>query len=238
FFGERQGVDLSKWRGNADDTRIVQIVEAVRKVEAGERVEGGEWPTARRRYGRAPMLRVAVIVAVLLVVIVTGSLIAYRAAMARPPPEVAVLPFEDLSPTHDKAYFAEGVAEEILSSLSTDKAIKVLGRTSARQIDRNADPKALRRSLGITHLLEGSARTAGDALRVNVRLVDTSDGSTVWQDEYRGRLSDVFSVQDRIASAVVQHLRGIFVPARAPVMRPVTKVDAYQTYLAARAIMR
>src|SRR5437868_3229161 len=110
FFGERQGVDLSKWRGNADDPRIATLAEFVRKVAAGERVEGGDRPKVRRRYGRAPMLRVAVIVAVLLAVVVTGTLIAYRAAMARPPPEVAVLPFEDLSPTHDKAYFAEGVA--------------------------------------------------------------------------------------------------------------------------------
>src|SRR5439155_15176605 len=151
---------------------------------------------------------------------------------------VAVLPFEDLSPAHDKAYFAEGVAEESRSSLSTDKAIKVLGRTSARQIDRNADPKALRSSLGITHLLEGSARTAGDALRVDVRLIDTSDGTTVWQDQYQGRLSDVFSVQDRIASAVAQHLRSIFVPVRALAARPETKVNVYETYLAARALMR
>src|SRR5439155_23602736 len=157
---------------NADDPRIGTLAQFVRKVAAGERVEGGERPKGRRPVGDARKLRrIAVIVAVLLVVLVMGTLIAYRAAMARPAPEVAVLPFEDLSPAHDKGYFAEGVAEEVLSSLSTDKAIKVLGRTSARQIDRNADPKALRRSLGITHLLEGTARTAGDALRVDVRLI-------------------------------------------------------------------
>src|SRR5206468_12743018 len=111
-------------------------------------------------------------------------------------------------------------------------------RTSARQIDRNADPKALRRSLGITHLLEGSARTAGDALRVNVRLVDTSDGTTVWEEEYRGRVADVFTVQDRIATAVVKRLRGTIFAARGVPQRPATKVNVYETYLAARSIMR
>ena len=60
----------------------------------------------------------------------------------------------------------------------------------------------------------------------------------MWQDEYQGRLSDVFAVQDRIASAVAQHLRSMFVPARAVVARPATKVNVYETYLAARAIMR
>lgn len=179
-----------------------------------------------------------IISAALLVVLGAAGLIAWRAAVARPAPEVAVLPFEDLSPSQDKAYFSEGVAEEILSSLSTDKAIKVLGRTSARQIDRNADPTLLRKSLGITHLLEGSTRTAGDALRVDVRLIDTRDGTTVWQDEYGGRLSDVFAVQDKVATAVVHRLRGMFMQAHAPAERPVTKVNVYETYLAARSIMR
>jgi TolB-like protein len=233
FFGERQGLDLTKWRGNADDPKIGKLAEAVRKAETGERAEGGGRQKLRRlrRWDRILLLAIFGIL-----VIGAASLIAWRAALAGPAPEIAVLPFEDLSPTHDKAYFAEGVAEEVLSSLSTDKAVRVLGRTSARQINRDADPKALRKSLGITHLLEGSARTAGDALRVDVRLIDTRDGTALWQDEYQGRASDVFAVQDRIASAVVQHVRGMFAPAIAE--RPATKVNVYETYLAARAIMR
>jgi len=103
---------------------------------------------------------------------------------------LAVLPFADLSPAHDKAYFAEGVAEEILSSLAAEKDIKVLGRSSARQIERDADPKFIRASLGVTHLLEGSARSDGERLRMNVRLIDTSDGSQLWEEEYRGKLAD------------------------------------------------
>lgn len=235
FFGERQGVNLTKWRGNADDPRIGSIADAIRKVAAGEPIDGSERPRARHRRQLARFL-LALVFAVLL--IGGGTLIAWRAAVARPSPEVAVLPFEDLSPAHDKAYFAEGVAEEILSSLSTDRSIRVLGRTSARQIEMNADPKALRNSLGITHLLEGSARTAGDALRVDVRLIDTRDGTTIWQDEYQGRLSDVFAVQDRIASAVAKHLRGLFATAASIPKAPTTSINAYQTYLAARAIMR
>lgn len=232
FFGERQGVDLSKWRGNPDDPRIGKIAEAVRKVASGERIKDGERTKLRRLDKRARV----VLLATLALIIAAIGLVGWRSATAHGAPEVAVLPFEDLSPTHDKAYFAEGVAEEILSSLSTEKAIKVLGRTSSREIDKNADPKALRRSLGITHLVEGSARTAGDALRVDVRLIDTRDGTTLWQDEYHGRLSDVFAFQDRIASAVVQHMRGLLAPVVAA--RPVTKVNVYETYLAARSIMR
>lgn len=150
---------------------------------------------------------------------------------------LAVLPFADMSPARDKAYFAEGVAEEILSTLAAEKGIKVLGRTSARQIERNADPKVIRATLGVTHLLEGSTRSAGDQLRVNVRLIDTVDGSQLWEEEYQGRLADVFSVQDKIAATVVQRLRGTFLSANVRETKP-TSIDAYQTYLAARALMR
>ena len=150
---------------------------------------------------------------------------------------VAVLPFTDLSPGHDKAYFAEGVAEEILSSLATERAIKVLGRTTARQLDRAAGPAAIRASLGVTHLLEGSARTAGDELRVNVRLIDTADGSELWEEKYRGRLADVFAVQDRIAETVVKRLRGTFAIGAMRETKE-TAFDVYQNYLAARALSR
>lgn len=150
---------------------------------------------------------------------------------------LAVLPFADLSPTHDKAYFAEGVAEEILSSLATEEGIRVLGRTSARQIVGDADPRKVRAALGVTHLLEGSTRTAGNDLRVNVRLIDTSDGSQIWEEEYRGAVSDVFKVQDQIATTVVKRLRGTFFDNQIKTA-PTTAIDAYEAYLAARALMQ
>lgn len=150
---------------------------------------------------------------------------------------LAVLPFADLSPQRDKAYFAEGVAEEILSSLAAEKGIKVLGRTSARQIERHPDPHEIGASLGVTHLLEGSTRTAGNDLRVNVRLIDTSDGSQLWEEEYRGRISDVFNVQDQIATSVLRRLRGTFLSKAVHGAEP-TAIDAYEAYLAARALIR
>ena len=172
-----------------------------------------------------------------LLIAAAAGLWSVRTLSAREEISLAVLPFADLSPARDKAYFAEGVAEEILSTLSAEKGIKVLGRTSARQIERNPDPKAIRAALGVTHLLEGSTRTAGNSLRVNVRLVDTSDGSQVWEEEYSGALSDVFQVQDDIATTVVKRLRGTFFN-EAVRAAPTTAIDAYEAYLAARALIR
>src|SRR5438067_3056000 len=238
FFGERQGVDITKWRGTADDPRIARIVECVRQLAGGEPVARGERPNPRRLPLGALSNRrlLAGIAAVVLVMLLVGGLIAWRSTMARPTPELAVLPFEDLSPTHDKAYFAQGVAEEIQSTLAAVKGIKVLGRTSAGEIGRGKDPHAVRASLGVTHLLEGSTRTSGNGLRVNVRLIDTRDGSELWEEEYSGTLSDVFSVQDRIAQAVAERLRGTLFGTSVR-SEPTTAVDAYATYLAARALI-
>lgn len=172
----------------------------------------------------------------LLVVMVAAGLIWRGGIGGTQQVSLAVLPFADLSAMRDKAYFAEGVAEEILSTLAAEKGIKVLGRTSARQLDRDADPRKLRETFGITHFLEGSTRTSGNSLRVNVRLVDTSDGTRIWEEEYSGALSDVFSVQDNIATAVVRRLRGTF-SARVEASET-TGINIYQTYLAARALMR
>ena len=188
--------------------------------------------TERRR-------RLALAISAVLVLLAGAGALLYsqRAALFGQAISVAVLPFADLSPARDKAYFSEGVAEEILSALASEKDIKVLGRASARQIDRNPDPKEIRASLGVTHLLEGSTRTSGDQLRVNVRLIDTADGSQMWEQEYQGRLADVFTVQDRIAATVVQRLRGTFFGGTVREARQ-TSIDAYQAYLAARALMR
>lgn len=237
FFGERQGIDLSKWRGNGADPRIAQIVGCVRQVPGASPAPDGR-PVPPRFQRRAISGRGAfAVVAGVLLLLIAGGLFAWREAMARPTPKLAVLPFEDLSPSHDKAYFAAGVAEEIQSTLAGQKGIKVLGRTSASEIAPDKGPRAIRASLGVTHLLEGSTRTDGNDLRVNVRLIDTRDGSEVWEEEYRGGMADIFSDEDRIANAVAQRLRRTLFGA--PVAAaPSTAIDAYEAYLAAKALIR
>lgn len=237
FFGERQGIDLGNWRGKADDPRISRIVDCVHEIaggEAGVPAEGPKPGNARFAWSTTP--RLVAVAAGLALVIGVAVLIAWRAAVAQPVPQLAVLPFEDLSPAHDKAYFAEGVAEQIQSSLAAEKGLKVLGQTSASAIQHSVDPRTVRGSLGVTHLLEGSTRTAGNNLRVNVRLIDTKDGSALWEQEYRGSLSDIFAVQDKIATGVVQRLRGTL--SKAITASTPTAIDAYEAYLAARTIAR
>lgn len=202
-------------------------------VRPVDREEMGGEPTSRR-------LRLVVVAGACALIVAIVGAIAYvaRTTLFEQEIALAVLPFADLSPKRDKAYFAEGVAEEILSTLGAEPGIRVLGRTSASQLERNPDPAEVRRTLGVTHLLEGSARTAGDQLRVNVRLIDTGDGSQMWQEEYDGRLTDVFAVQDQIADAVAKRLRVTLTGRGKNRAVGRTSFDSYQSYLAARSLMR
>jgi TolB-like protein len=232
---------LSSWTGRPTSRQFEAVAKAI-AAKAGERSSAiaghRSGPAARiKRHWAVAAASAAALVLAAVGLVTTGVIESPWAALRAQTPAIAVLPFADLSPAHDKAYFAEGVAEEILSSLARDSGIKVLGRSSARQIESGVDPRDVRRKLGVTHLLEGSARSAGEQLRVNVRLIDTSDGRQVWEEEYQGKPGDIFVVQDQIAAAVVQRLKGTL--AR-PNLRPriPTNTETFQTYLAARGLMR
>ena len=161
-----------------------------------------------------------------------------KSSAAAETPVLAVLPFSDLSPEGDKAYLAEGVAEAILTGLAKEPGIKVIGRNSARQLhEAGKGAPAMRRALGITHVLEGSARSIGDQLRMSVRLVDAADGQQIWAEEYARRLDNIFAVQDEIGRSVATKLRGSF-GGGSSAAQPITKADIYALYLAARSRMR
>ena len=116
FFGERQGVDLSTWRGNPGDARITTLVESIRQIASGRVVSDiDRRKSLRSRRYVLSATQVLAVTGALLLLAGAAAFIAWRSASAHQAPELAVLPFEDLSPTHDKAYFAEGVAEEIQS---------------------------------------------------------------------------------------------------------------------------
>lgn len=185
----------------------------------------------------APRTRLLAAACTLIVSLAAASLL-LRTFTAQEEVKLAVLPFADMSPQRDKAYLAEGVAEEILSALGKTSGIRVLGRTSSWAIrDRTGDLAAIRNSLGVTHLLEGSVRSVGPDLRLSVRLIRTADGSQEWAEDYHGRSADVFSLQDKVAQAVADRLSADGAGATgAPA--EITNADAYNLYLAARQIAR
>jgi len=150
---------------------------------------------------------------------------------------VAVLPFADLSPAKDQDWFCEGIAEEILNSLSKLPGLRVASRTSAfRFKDSARDMQKIGEALGVTTLLEGSVRTAGSQLRVTAQLVNAKDGYQLWSERFDRKLEDVFAIQDEIAMKVVEALKLRLVgsaAAKTPA-RHTADLEAYQLLLKGR----
>jgi len=150
---------------------------------------------------------------------------------------VAVLPFTDMSPGRDQEWFCEGVAEEILNALAALPELRVATRTAAfRFKNQDRDIAAIGETLGVTTLLEGSVRTAGDRLRVTARLVNTGDGFQLWSEKFDRQMEDVFEVQDEIAARVVEALE-ISVLGSAEVggsERHSADIEAYHLFLKGR----
>jgi adenylate cyclase len=130
------------------------------------------------------------------------------AAVAAPAESVAVLPFADLSPARDHAYFCDGIAEEIISALCVVRGLRVASRTSSFQFkDRPTDVREIGRLLNVGAVLEGSVRRAEDRVRITAQLVGTGDGYHLWSESFDRRLEDVFATQAEIAQKLVRALR-------------------------------
>src|SRR5690242_6282932 len=98
---------------------------------------------------------------------------------------LAVLPFVDLSQTHDQEYLADGMAEEILDLLTRIPKLPVIGRTSSFQFKgKNEDLRTIGTKLGVAYILEGSVRTSGSRVRVTAQLIDAQSGSHLWSESY------------------------------------------------------
>ncbi len=119
-------------------------------------------------------------------------------------PSIAVLPFVNISADPDQEYFADGIAEDIITSLSKLRWFFVIARNSTFAYKGKApDVREVARDLGVRYVLEGSVRKAGDRLRVSAQLVDAVSGAHVWAERYDRPIADVFAVQDDITASVV-----------------------------------
>jgi TolB-like protein len=121
---------------------------------------------------------------------------------------IAVLPFADLSENKDQEYFSDGLTDELIAHLTRFRGLRVTARTSSFYFkNKQATIAEIAKTLGTGHVLEGSVRKSGNELRVNARLIDTSDGSHVWSQTYDRSSSDIFRLQDEISAKVVLALR-------------------------------
>jgi adenylate cyclase len=122
-------------------------------------------------------------------------------------PSIAVLPFENMSVDREQEYFADGIAEDVLTTLSKIQELKVIARNSSFAFKgQNRDIREIGQILGARYLLEGSVRKVGNRIRLTVQLIDSRDGDHLWADRFDGDLDDVFDLQDRITQEIVEAL--------------------------------
>lgn len=116
---------------------------------------------------------------------------------------IAVLPFVNLSASSDDEYFADGITEEIINVLSQHTRLRVAARTSCFACKGTKDdPRLIAQRLGVRTVLEGSVRKAGSRLRVTAQLINAADGCHLWSERFDREMTDVFALQDDIASAI------------------------------------
>jgi TolB-like protein/Flp pilus assembly protein TadD len=150
---------------------------------------------------------------------------------------IAVLPFADMSPQRDQEYFCEGMAEEIINALTKIQALQVASRSSAFAFKgQNLDIRKVGEQLGVSTVLEGSVRKAGNRLRITAQLIKVADGYHLWSERYDRDMEDVFAIQDEIAQSIVKALRVVLSDEekRAIEQVPAADVQAYDYYLRGR----
>jgi adenylate cyclase len=134
-----------------------------------------------------------------------GDALAIPAFAGRP--AIAVLPFDNLSPDPDQAFFADGLAEDLITRLSSWRAFPVIARNSSFQYrGGNKDLKRVSAELGARYLVEGSVRRAGDRIRITAQLIDAPSGEHVWAEAYDREVKDVFALQDEISATIAASL--------------------------------
>jgi serine/threonine protein kinase/tetratricopeptide (TPR) repeat protein len=157
-----------------------------------------------------------------------------------PAPEqasIVIVPFENLSPDPEHAFFADGLTEEIITDLSKVRALRVISRTSAALLRGcQKDAPAIARQMNVRYVLEGTVRRAGRELRITTKLIDAGTDSAIWAEKYAGSLDDVFDIQEKVSQAVVDALKVTLTPEerRRIADRPVANPAAFDCYLRAR----
>jgi TolB-like protein len=152
-------------------------------------------------------------------------------------PSIAVLPFVNLGGEVEQEYFADGMANEIITALSRCSSFFVISRNSSFTYKgKTVDARQVGHDLGVRYILEGSTRKAGDRLRFTGHLIETTSGAQIWADRFEGDMRDVFALQDRFTENVIAAIEPTLQAAEIERARqkPASSLDAYDLLLRAQ----
>jgi serine/threonine-protein kinase len=154
---------------------------------------------------------------------------------------IAVLPFENFSSDKENAFFAQGIQDEIITTLSRIRGLRVISRTStARYSSAPKNLPEIARQLRVSNVLEGSVQKAGDRVHINVQLIRADDDAHLWAQSYDRQLTDIFGVETEVAKMIADSLQATLSPQEKASVetKPTTNADAYVFYLRANQISR
>ncbi len=229
-------------RALGDDSRAPRIIETISKhgyrliadvgpvdepdvgqspiPETTDPVTTERAPSAAKHRRRAPVPTAGLLALLLLVALIAVYLVRSPPGVKEQVSEsaqrvsIAVLPFDNPTDDPSQDYFANGITEDLITDLSKVSGLLVVARNSAFAYQDSTEPAGtIGRSLGVRFLLRGNLRREGDQLRLNVRLIDSHDGRTLWAERYDRRLTDVFRIQDELTAQIVSALQVELAPA-------------------------
>ena len=240
----KHGVKVSLVNLYTDNLGNAAVPEKVQRAQRVEMLRGRK--ARRRRLGLAGAL-------LLFAAIAAGGLFLWAKRGAAPgvgpkkveaagvsAKSIAVLPLENLSDDKENAFFADGIQDDLLTSLAKIKDLKVISRTSVMSY-RNKGARNLReigKELGVASVLEGSVRRVGNRVLVNVQLIDTANDQHIWAERYDRTLTDSITLQGELASEIAGALRASLTSEeKARVEAKLTdNPDAYVAYLRGREV--
>lgn len=148
-----------------------------------------------------------------------------------------ILPFEDLSPTADNGWFADGIVSEMISSLSNVKALKLTDAQTTKEFKNYKGHLALyAKEMGIRYFVQGDVRKFGDNIKITSRLLDIETGDHLWQDSLKGTMDEIFDIQESVAKNVAAGLQIILTHEESRKLgeQPTENSEAYELYLRAK----
>src|SRR5881275_3291419 len=165
-----------------------------------------------------------------------GFFVLPRASAHKVDKSIAVLPFQNLSDDPQNAYFADGIQDDLLTSLSKIGDLRVISRTSVMQYRSKApNIRDIGKALGVSNILEGSVRRSGNKVRVNVQLIDANSDEHIWANDYDADITNVFAIQSDLAQKIAEALQAKLSPGEKSMMerKPTENGEAYLAFVQA-----
>jgi adenylate cyclase len=163
----------------------------------------------------------------------------HRTSITDPRKSLIVLPFEDLSPSNDNGWFADGLMSELIESLAKIKSLRLIDRKTSMDLKGfRGKTMQIADAMQVRYFIEGNVRKFGDQIKISVQLLDIETGEYLWQDSHRGTFKDIFDIQESVANKVVEGLRLHLTKDEEETtrleLRGTSNPEAYELFLKAR----